>query len=37
MASDGVVVAKYDYDAYGAVREQSGQRSNSFKYVAQMG
>lgn len=30
-------MAKYDYDAYGAVREQNGQRSNSFKYVAQIG
>ena len=34
MASNGTVVAKYDHDAYGAVREQNGQRSNSFKYVA---
>jgi len=37
VASNGVVVAKYDYDAHGAVREQNSQRSNSFKYVAQIG
>ena len=37
VASDGTVVAKYDYDAYGAVKEQNGQRSNSFKHVAQIG
>jgi len=37
VASNGVVVAKYDYDAYGAIRGQEGQRSNNFKYVAQIG
>ena len=37
MASDGTVVAKYDYDAYGAIRGQEGQRSNNFKHVAQIG
>lgn len=37
MASNGVVVAKYDYDAYGPTRGQEGQRSNNFKYVAQIG
>ena len=37
MASDGTVVAKYDYDAYGAIRGQEGQHSNNFKYVAQIG
>jgi len=37
VASDGTVVAKYDYDAYGAIRGQEGQRSNNFKYVAQIG
>lgn len=37
VASNGVVVAKYDYDAYGAIRGQEGQRSNNFKYVAGVG
>jgi len=37
VSSSGVVVAKYDYDVYGSVRGQDGQRANSFKYVAQIG
>ncbi|MCS3918782.1 RHS repeat-associated core domain-containing protein [Fervidibacter sacchari] len=37
VSSSGVVVAKYDYDVYGSVRGQEGQRANSFKYVAQIG
>jgi len=37
VSSNGVVVAKYDYDVYGSVRGQEGQRANSFKYVAQIG
>jgi RHS repeat-associated protein len=28
-----VIVARYDYDVYGAVRTQSGSSSNKFKYV----
>jgi len=37
VARNGVVVAKYDYDVYGLVRGQEGQRLNGFKYVAQIG
>jgi RHS repeat-associated protein len=37
VSSSGVVVAKYDYDVYGSIRGQEGQRANSFKYVAQIG
>jgi RHS repeat-associated protein len=37
VSSNGIVVAKYDYDVYGSVRGQEGQRANSFKYVAQIG
>jgi RHS repeat-associated protein len=37
VSSNGVIVAKYDYDVYGSVRDQEGQRANSFKYVAQIG
>jgi RHS repeat-associated protein len=37
VSSNGIVVAKYDYDVYGSVRDQEGQRANSFKYVAQIG
>jgi len=37
VSSNGVVVAKYDYDVYGSVRGQEGQRANNFKYVAQIG
>jgi RHS repeat-associated protein len=32
-----VIVARYDYDVYGAVRTQSGSSSNKFKYVAGIG
>jgi len=37
VSSNGLVVAKYDYDVYGSVRGQEGQRANNFKYVAQIG
>jgi RHS repeat-associated protein len=37
VSSSGIVVAKYDYDVYGSIRGQEGQRANSFKYVAQIG
>jgi RHS repeat-associated protein len=37
VSSNGIVVAKYDYDVYGSVRGQEGQRANSFRYVAQIG
>ncbi len=37
VASDGRVVVKYDYDVYGRVRGQEGERANGFKYVAQIG
>ncbi len=37
VSSNGVVVTKYDYDVYGSVRGQEGQRANNFKYVAQIG
>ncbi len=32
-----VVVARYDYDVYDAVRTQTGSSSNTFKYVASIG
>jgi len=37
VSSNGLIVAKYDYDVYGSVRGQEGQRANNFKYVAQIG
>jgi RHS repeat-associated protein len=37
QGTDAVIVARYDYDVYGAVRTQSGSSSNKFKYVASIG
>ena len=37
VASNGAVVVRYDYDVYGRVRWQEGERANSFRYVAQVG
>jgi RHS repeat-associated protein len=37
QGTEVVLVARYDYDVYGAVRTQSGSSSNKFKYVAGIG
>jgi RHS repeat-associated protein len=37
QGTEAVLVARYDYDVYGAVRTQSGSSSNKFKYVAGIG
>jgi RHS repeat-associated protein len=37
QGTEAVLVARYDYDVYGAVRTQSGSSSNKFKYVASIG
>jgi RHS repeat-associated protein len=37
QGTQAVIVARYDYDVYGAVRTQSGSSANKFKYVAGIG
>jgi RHS repeat-associated protein len=37
QGTEAVIVARYDYDVYGAVRTQSGSSANKFKYVASIG
>jgi RHS repeat-associated protein len=37
QGTEAVLVARYDYDVYGAVRTQSGSSANKFKYVASIG
>jgi uncharacterized protein RhaS with RHS repeats len=37
QGAEAVIVARYDYDVYGAVRTQSGSSTNKFKYVASIG
>jgi RHS repeat-associated protein len=37
QGTEAVLVARYDYDVYGAVRTQSGSSANRFKYVAGIG